>query len=108
MRRIRLITVTIAAALLAAACGSSGTTGSGALTWWHNGTSDPLKSLWQSVADGYHAAHPDVTISIDPIQNEQFQTKVPLALQSDSPPASTSSGVAAGRPARSSPARCST
>jgi raffinose/stachyose/melibiose transport system substrate-binding protein len=85
MRSIRLFAALIAA-LLVAACGSSATTGSGALTWWHNGTSDPLKSLWQSVADGYHAAHPDVTISVDPIQNEQFQTKVPLALQSDSPP----------------------
>ena len=85
MRSIRPIAV-LAAVLLAAACGTSGTSGSGALTWWHNGTSDPLKSLWQSVADGYHAAHPDVTITVDPIQNEQFQTKVPLALQSDSPP----------------------
>ncbi|EWM17134.1 extracellular solute-binding protein [Kutzneria sp. 744] len=85
MRSIRLCAAVVAA-LLVAACGSSGTTGSGALTWWHNGTSDPLKSLWQSVADGYHAAHPDVTVTVDPIQNEQFQTKVPLALQSDSPP----------------------
>ncbi|GAA2033739.1 extracellular solute-binding protein [Catenulispora yoronensis] len=51
------------------------------MTWWHNGTSDPLLTVWQHAADAYHAAHPNVTIKVDPIQNEQFQTKVPLALQ---------------------------
>ncbi|MFD1051621.1 ABC transporter substrate-binding protein, partial [Kibdelosporangium lantanae] len=56
------------------------------LTWWHNGSSEPLKSLWQQVADDYHAAHPNVSFKVEPIQNEQFQTKVPLALQSDDPP----------------------
>ena len=56
------------------------------MTWWHNGTADPVLGLWQQTADAYHAAHPNVTIKIDPIQNEQFQTKVPLALQGSNPP----------------------
>jgi raffinose/stachyose/melibiose transport system substrate-binding protein len=56
------------------------------LTWWHNGTSDPMKSVWQRIADDYHAAHPNVSFKVEPIQNEQFTTKVPLALQSSSPP----------------------
>ena len=56
------------------------------MTWWHNGTAEPLLSIWQAAADGYHAAHANVTIKVTPIQNEQFTTKVPLALQSDSPP----------------------
>ncbi|MFB9240023.1 ABC transporter substrate-binding protein [Plantactinospora siamensis] len=56
------------------------------LTWWHNGTNDPAKSVWQSVADGYHAAHSDVSFKVEPLQNEQFSTKVPLALQSSDPP----------------------
>jgi raffinose/stachyose/melibiose transport system substrate-binding protein len=56
------------------------------LTWWHNASADPAKSFWQKVADEYHAAHPDVTIDVVPIQNEQFNTKIPIALQSDSPP----------------------
>ena len=33
-----------------------------------------------------------------PIQNEQFTTKIPLALQSNDPPTSTSSGAAARWP----------
>ena len=38
------------------------------------------------MASSYHAAHPKVAFQIDPIQNEQFTTKIPLALQSGSPP----------------------
>jgi raffinose/stachyose/melibiose transport system substrate-binding protein len=89
-----------AIALTAAACGSSnngGSSGGGAssskqssgpvtLTWWHNGTADPLKGVWSSVARSYHQAHPNVSIKVQPIQNEQFTTKVPVALQSSNPP----------------------
>jgi raffinose/stachyose/melibiose transport system substrate-binding protein len=87
------IAVTAAVALTATACSSS--TGpstsqdpnaAATMTWWHNGTSDPLLSLWQHAATAYHAAHPNVTINVDAIQNEQFQTKVPLALQGSAPP----------------------
>jgi raffinose/stachyose/melibiose transport system substrate-binding protein len=56
------------------------------LTWWHNATADPGKAQWQAAADAYHAAHPNVTFTVDPIQNEDFTTKVPLALQTDNPP----------------------
>lgn len=92
MRRNHILTAIVTAtALVAAACsGGGGSTtnadGSVTLTWWHNGSSEPLKSLWQQVADDYHAAHPNVSFKVEPIQNEQFQTKVPLALQSDDPP----------------------
>jgi raffinose/stachyose/melibiose transport system substrate-binding protein len=61
-------------------------TGDVTMTWWHNATADPGKAFWQKVADEYHAAHPNVTIDVVPIQNEQFPTKIPIALQSDSPP----------------------
>ena len=44
-----------------------------------------MKSVWQQIADDYHKAHPDVSFTVEPIQNEQFQTKVPLALQGEHP-----------------------
>jgi raffinose/stachyose/melibiose transport system substrate-binding protein len=73
-------------------CGS-GTTSSNAsssgpvtLTWWHNANQDPGMSFWQSVADDFHKAHPNVTIKVVPMQNEEFNTKIPVALQSSSPP----------------------
>jgi raffinose/stachyose/melibiose transport system substrate-binding protein len=99
MRSIRargaLAVLACAALAGVAACGGDDSGGGSAtkessgpvtLTWWHNGTSDPLKGVWQKAADGFHAANPNVTIKVEPIQNEQFTTKVPLALQSSNPP----------------------
>jgi raffinose/stachyose/melibiose transport system substrate-binding protein len=99
MRSIRtgaVLAVAATTALTLAACGgSNGGAGSGStttkggavtLTWWNNATANPLKGVWQEIAASYHAAHPNVTLQIDPIQNEQFVTKIPLALQSSTPP----------------------
>ncbi len=101
MRRIRTsaaVALTAALALTASACSSSSNGNSGSsnsskaatapvkLTWWHNGTTDPVKSLWQQAADAYHAAHSNVSFTVDPIQNEQFTTKVPAALAGGDPP----------------------
>jgi ABC-type glycerol-3-phosphate transport system substrate-binding protein len=62
------------------------------LTWWHNavpadnGTND-LGDFWDSVAADYTAAHPNVTIKIEQIQNEDLQrTRIPVALQSGDAP----------------------
>ena len=56
------------------------------ITWWHNANQDPGMSFWQKVADEYTAAHPNVTFKITPTQNEDFKTKLPLALNSSDPP----------------------
>jgi raffinose/stachyose/melibiose transport system substrate-binding protein len=56
------------------------------LVWWHNATQGEGLKLWKQVASEFHKLHPDVTIKAVPLQNEQFTTKVPIALQSDSPP----------------------
>jgi raffinose/stachyose/melibiose transport system substrate-binding protein len=94
-RRVAAVGVAAALAAGAAACSSgstSGSSGSGSsggkvtLTWWHNGNTQPLKGVWASVAQAYHAAHPNVSLNIDPIQSNQFATKMPLALKSNNPP----------------------
>ena len=56
------------------------------LTWWHNATTDPGKSYFQGIANEYTKAHPNVTIKILPIQNEQLDTKLSLGLESGDPP----------------------
>src|SRR5881396_3552841 len=99
MRSIRIggLLAVLMTAVLAAACSSSsggggggGTKGGGGdkvtLTWWHNADRNPGRALWQQIADAYHAANPNVSFSISPYQNEQFKTKIPLALQGGDPP----------------------
>jgi raffinose/stachyose/melibiose transport system substrate-binding protein len=92
MRSVRKFVVAATVSATAAAlvaCGSDSEvapSGPVTLTWWHNGTTDPIKTIWEQVVVDYHQAHPDVTITGQPIQNEDFGTKVPLALQSTTPP----------------------
>jgi raffinose/stachyose/melibiose transport system substrate-binding protein len=56
------------------------------LVWWHNQTIGPGVKLWPQVATEFHKLHPDITIKLVPLQNEQFKLKIPIALQSSSPP----------------------
>jgi raffinose/stachyose/melibiose transport system substrate-binding protein len=86
-RRWRLLTGAVALVVALSGC-SGGNSGSGkvTLTWWHNATADPGKAFWQKIANEYHSQHPNVTIKVVPIQNEQFTTKIPVALQSSTPP----------------------
>ena len=46
------------------------------ITWWHNGTGEPLLSFWQSVADSFMADNPHVTINVEAIQNEDLRNTV--------------------------------
>ncbi len=91
-RRIPVVAALAAVVPLALAACSGGSdtaaqpSGPVTLTWWHNGTTDPLKGIWEQVVADYHQAHPDVTIKAQPLQNEEFPTKIPLALQSNDPP----------------------
>ena len=54
--------------------------------WWHISTSDPGKSVFQAIADAYHAAHPNVTIHITILENEAFKTKLATSMQSGQVP----------------------
>jgi raffinose/stachyose/melibiose transport system substrate-binding protein len=90
---LRALAVAAVVALSAAACSSGGSdnkskdaNGPITLTWWHNGNNEPLLSLWKQVADDFHASHPKVSFKIQPFQNEQFTTKIPVALQGKNPP----------------------
>jgi len=56
-------------------------------TWWHNGTGEPLLSFWQSVADEFHEAHPNVTVNVQAFQNEELRdTILPNAFASNTAP----------------------
>jgi raffinose/stachyose/melibiose transport system substrate-binding protein len=100
-RKPAIVATAVAAALAIAACSSSSSSSSSSsastssssssntkvtLTWWNNGNTQPLLGVWQSVAAAFHTSHPNITISVDPIQSDLFVTKMPIALKSDNPP----------------------
>jgi raffinose/stachyose/melibiose transport system substrate-binding protein len=81
----RSIVAVGAAAALLAACGAGGPAGGSddepvTLTWWHNGVDEPLNSYFASVALGFEADHPNVTIENVPIQNEELKARLAEAL----------------------------
>jgi raffinose/stachyose/melibiose transport system substrate-binding protein len=56
------------------------------IEWWNNADKPPRKDVWAWAVEQFEAANPGITIDNVPMQNEDFQTKIPLALNSDSPP----------------------
>src|SRR5436190_1702520 len=89
-RRLSAVLAIIVTTALVAACGGSGgssNNGNVTITWWHNGTGEPLLGYWQKVADDFMKAHPNVKIEVSAVQNEELQkTKIPAALQGNDPP----------------------
>ena len=51
------------------------------IDWYHIQNNDPGLSLWKKLADEYTAAHPNVTIDIQVLENEAFKTKLTTLLQ---------------------------
>ena len=56
------------------------------ITWWHIQTAEAEKVLWQRLADEYMAAHPNVTIEILSLENENFKTKLTTVMLSGEAP----------------------
>jgi len=56
------------------------------ITWWHIQTEEAQKALWQSLADEYMTEHPNVTIEITVMENENFKAKLTTVMQSGEVP----------------------
>jgi raffinose/stachyose/melibiose transport system substrate-binding protein len=56
------------------------------VNWWHIQINDPGKSLNQTIADEYHAAHPNVDIKITVLENEAFKAKLATTMQAGDAP----------------------
>lgn len=89
-KRSRTIAAGASAAIaLGALVGCTGDQGGGGgdvtLTWWHNGTGEPLLGFWEDVAQEFEDSHPGVTVNVEAYQNEELQrTLIPNALRSGS------------------------
>ncbi|MFE6040203.1 extracellular solute-binding protein [Streptomyces sp. NPDC056452] len=88
------VAIGLGIALAATGCagGSSTDNGGGSsdgkvtLTLWENAQPGPGEKYWQAAAKEYHSLHPDVTIKIQAIQNEDLDGKLQTALNSGSAP----------------------
>jgi raffinose/stachyose/melibiose transport system substrate-binding protein len=56
------------------------------ITWWHIATDEPGSNNWQAIADAYTAAHPNVTIEITILANEDFKARLATVMQAGDPP----------------------
>jgi len=91
-----LVALSASVALLAAGC-SGGTTssttasegGSAApvtMSFWHNSTTGDGKQYWEDTVAAFEKEHPNVTINIQAIQNEDMDGKLQTALASGGDP----------------------
>ncbi|MCQ3930590.1 MAG: ABC transporter substrate-binding protein [Chloroflexi bacterium] len=56
------------------------------ITWWHIGTVEAQGTYWQSLADAYMEANPNVTIEITILENEAFKERLVTVMQAGDPP----------------------
>ncbi|MFD6533942.1 ABC transporter substrate-binding protein [Streptomyces sp. NPDC060184] len=79
-------------ALVAAGCaggdggGGASSDGQGTVTLWTNAMEGRGAQYWKDAAKAYRALHPDVTIKIQSVQNEDLDGKLQNALNSNSAP----------------------
>src|SRR4051812_15321688 len=66
--------------------GGSSSGGNVTMQLWENATTGPGKAFWDKTAADYHTAHPNVTIKIQAVQNEDLDGKLQTALNSGSAP----------------------
>ncbi|UDY24948.1 ABC transporter substrate-binding protein [Nocardioides sp. Kera G14] len=84
-RTAALAAMCVGALFTASACGSSDDSsaegGKTTLTLWTNSTTGPGVQYFKDAAAAYHTAHPDVTIKVQSVQNEDLDGKLQSALQ---------------------------
>jgi raffinose/stachyose/melibiose transport system substrate-binding protein len=56
------------------------------IKWLHLQNNPVILGAWQDIAKSYEAAHPDVKITFQFLENEAFKAKLPTLLQSGDPP----------------------
>lgn len=92
IRSIAMVAVAASVALVITGCsGGSSTTsessdGPVTMTFWHNSTTGAGKQYWEDTVAAFEKLHPNVTIEIQAIQNEDMDGKLQTALNSGDGP----------------------
>ena len=90
-RKLLAVSLVLAVGVLGvAACGQGDSGGSSGgkvtMTFWHNATTGDGKAFWEKTVADFQAAHSNVTIKIQTIQNEDLDGKLQTALNSGDAP----------------------
>ena len=87
-RHLRMGALAAATAILAGGLGIGGAVAQEPveIDWWHLDINDPGKSLRQTIADEYTAAHPNVKINVTVLENEALKSALAVEMQAGSPP----------------------
>ncbi len=92
-RTAAIAAIGLGVALAASACAGGGSSGNGSssngqvtLSFWINATPGPGLTYFQNAVKTYHTLHPNVTIKLQSIQNEDLDGKLQTALNSNSAP----------------------
>ena len=56
------------------------------IEWWHIQNTEPMLSVWQTFADEFMAANPNVTINITVMENEAYKAALQTNLQAGEVP----------------------
>ncbi|QLJ03431.1 extracellular solute-binding protein [Streptomyces sp. NEAU-sy36] len=88
------VAIGLGVVLAATGCAGGGDTGDGGassngkvtLTLWENAQPGPGEEYWKAAVKEYHRLHPNVTVRIQAVQNEDFDGKLQTALNSNSAP----------------------
>jgi len=76
-----------AGVLTGCSAGDSGSSdGSVSMTLWQNSTTGPGQDFWTDTAADFEAANPGVTLDVQTVQNEDFDSKLQTALNSGDAP----------------------
>ncbi|MFC5502895.1 ABC transporter substrate-binding protein [Lysinimonas soli] len=89
LRGAAAVAIGAGVALLAAGCAAgSGSSSDGkvTLTFWQNSTTGPGQAFWKTTIADFEKSHPNVTIKMQSIQNEDLDGKLQTALNSGSAP----------------------
>jgi raffinose/stachyose/melibiose transport system substrate-binding protein len=80
--------VVAAGALALSGCSGNGGSSDGkvTMTFWHNSTTGDGKQYWEDTVAAFEKANPNVTITIQAIQNEEMDGKLQTALASGDAP----------------------
>jgi raffinose/stachyose/melibiose transport system substrate-binding protein len=90
-RKLLAASLALSAGVLGVAgCGQGGSGGDGGgkvtMTFWNNATTGDGKAFWEKTVADFQATHPNVTIKIQSIQNEDVDGKLQTALNSGDAP----------------------